>query len=146
MARYQRSFATRLPAEAAFARVSDVTRFIEWDPSVKRAVRVAGDGTSIGTVYELVVEAGGVAKMRYEVTAYEAPRRMVMVARTFFLTSVDEVRVIEAGAGSIVTYDARLSLNGPLALLDPLLDRAFRRIGDRAATGLARFLAVDPAT
>jgi hypothetical protein len=39
-----------------------------------------------------------------------------------------------------VTYDARLTLNGPLALLDPLLGAAFRRIGDRATAGLCRVL------
>lgn len=37
-----------------------------------------------------------------------------------------------------VTCDAKLTLNGPLALFDPLLGLAFRTIGDRAAVGLRR--------
>ena len=78
--------------------------------------------------------------MRYEVKEYEPPRRILLVARTSFLTSVDEVRVEAAGSGSIVKYDAKLTLNGPLTLFDPLLRLAFRRIGDRAAAGLKRVL------
>ena len=38
------------------------------------------------------------------------------------------------GAGTSVTYQADLHLNGPLGrLLDPLLGLGFRRVGDRAA-------------
>ena len=36
----------------------------------------------------------------------------------------------------MVTYDAELTLNGPLGLADPLLGIGFKRIGDRAAEGL----------
>ncbi len=140
MAHYVTSVATPLSAAEAFAYMADITRFVEWDPGVKRVVRVAGHGAGVGTTYDLKVEAGGTTVMRYEVTEYEPPRRILLVARTTFLTSVDEVRVDAAGSGSIVTYDAKLTLHGPLTLFDPLLRLAFRRIGDRAAVGLRRVL------
>lgn len=131
MARYVTSVATPLSATEAFAYMADVTHFVEWGPGVKRVLRV-------GAAYDLTVQAGGTTVMRYEVKAYEPPRRILLVARTSFLTSVDEVRVEVAGSGSIVIYDAKLTFNGPLGLLDPLLRLAFRRIGDRAAAGLKR--------
>lgn len=140
MARYVTSVATPKSAAEAFAYMADVTRFAEWDPGVKRAVRVAGGGPGLGAAYDLTVQAGGTTVMRYEVKEYDAPRRIVLVARTLFLTSVDEVRVEEASRGTVVTYDATLTLNGPLRLFDPLLRLAFRTIGDRAAAGLARAL------
>jgi carbon monoxide dehydrogenase subunit G len=140
MARYVTAVRTPLAVEEAFSYLADVTHFQEWDPGVKKARRVAGDGASIGTAYELTVSAGGTTTMRYEVTEWQPPRRFTLIARTTFLTSVDEVRVEPAPTGSTVTYDATLTLNGPLALLDPLLKLAFRRIGDRAATGLRRVL------
>ena len=140
MTRYSTSVATPLPAAEAFAYMSDVTHFVEWDPGVQQAVRVTGDGTSVGTAYDLTVRAGSTTVMRYEVTEYQAPRRILLVARNRFLTSVDEVRVEPAKSGSIVTYDAKLTLNGLLGLLDPLLGIVFRRIGDRAAAGLRRVL------
>lgn len=140
MARYVTAVRTPLSVEEAFQYLADVTHFQEWDPGVKKALRVAGDGASIGTAYELTVSAGGTTTMRYEVTEWQPPRSFKLIARTTFLTSVDEVRVEPEATGSTVTYDATLTLNGPLALLDPWLKLAFRRIGDRAATGLRRVL------
>jgi hypothetical protein len=140
MARYETSVATELSAAEAFAYMADVNHFVLWDPGVKRVRRVAGDGAGVGSAYDLTVQAGGTTVMRYEVKQYEPPHRLLLVARTAFLTSVDEIRVEASGSGSIVTYDAELTLNGPLRLLDPLLRVAFRRIGDRAAAGLQRVL------
>ncbi len=140
MARYVTSVRSPLSAAEAFAYMADVTRFVEWDPGVKRAVRVGGDGAGVGTAYDLTVQAGATTVMRYEVEEYQAPRRILLVARTRFLTSVDEVTVEAAGSGSVVTYDAKLTLRAPFALFDPLLRLAFRHIGDRAAAGLKRVL------
>ncbi len=140
MARYITSVATPLSVAEAFAYMADVTHFVEWDPGVKRVLRVAGDGAGVGAAYDLTVHAGGTTVMRYEVKEYEPPRRILLVARTSFLTSVDEVRVEPAGSGCVVTYDAKLTLNGRLGLFDPFLRLAFRRIGDRAAIGLKRVL------
>lgn len=139
MARYATTVSTRLSPADAFAFMADVRRFADWDPGVSKAVRVSGDGPA-GSAYELTIAPGGTV-MRYEVTAFEAPRLLRMVARTRFLTSIDEVRVEPSGAGSVVTYDAVLTLNGALGLLDPLLQVAFNRLGDRAAAGLKRALA-----
>jgi Polyketide cyclase / dehydrase and lipid transport len=140
MARYVTSVATPRSAEEAFSYMADVTHFVEWDPGVKEVRRVTGDVVGVGAMYDLTVKAGGTTVMRYEVKEYEPPRRILLVARTSLLTSVDEVRVQASGTGSIVTYDAELTLNGPLRLFDPLLRLAFGRIGDRAAAGLERVL------
>jgi len=78
--------------------------------------------------------------MRYEVKEYEPPRRIILVARTSLLTSVDEVRVEASDSGCSVTYDATLTLNGPLCLFRPALAFGLRHIGDRAAAGLKRVL------
>ena len=67
MARYTTSVRTPLSPAEAFAYMADVTHFQEWDPGVKRAVRVLGDGKSVGTAYDLTVKAGGTTVMRYEV-------------------------------------------------------------------------------
>jgi carbon monoxide dehydrogenase subunit G len=120
--------------------MADIRRFAAWDPGVIRAVRVTGDGTSAGSAYDLTVKAGGTSVMRYVVQDFEPPRRVFLVAKTTFFTSEDEIRVEPDGSGSIVTYDATLRLNGPLAFFDPLLRVAFRRIGDRATAGLQRAL------
>jgi hypothetical protein len=141
MAHYVTSAKTALSPDEAFSYMADVTRFVEWDPGVVRVRRVTGNGAGVGTSYDLTVQSIPPMVMRYQVTEYEPPRRIVLVARTLFLSSFDEIRVEPSGSGSIVTYDARLTLNGPLGGFDPLLRPVFRRIGDRAAAGLKRVLA-----
>lgn len=137
MARYVTTVPTPLSPEQAFAFMADVRRFTEWDPGVVRAVQVTGDGPGPGAAYDLTVKAGGTATMRYEVTAFDAPRRFFIVGRTSRLLSEDEIRVEPAaGGGSLVTYDARLTFTSWLRVFDFALGWAFRRIGDRAAAGL----------
>lgn len=140
MARYVTTATCPLPATEAFAYMADIRHFVEWDPGIKRVVRVTGDGPGVGTAYDVTVQAGTTTVMRYTVKEYEPSRRILIVSRTPFLTSVDEITVEPAGSGSTVTYDAKLTLNGPLGLFDPLLRLAFGFIGDRAADGLRRVL------
>lgn len=140
MARYRTSISTPLVPSEAFAFMSDVSRFVEWDPGVKKVVRISGEGASVGSAYDLTIEAGGTTVMRYEVKESDPPRRLSLVSRTSFLTSEDQITVEPASGGSVVTYDATLTLRGPLGLFDPLLGVAFKRIGDRAAAGLQRAL------
>ena len=125
--------------EDAFAYLSDLARFDEWDPGIRRAEQVEGDGPGQGAVYEL--EASGTT-LRYVVDLFEPPRVVRARARSTFISSVDTIGVEpdESSPGSIVTYDADLTLNGLLRVGDPLLKLAFDRIGDRAARGLAEKL------
>ncbi len=55
-------------------------------------------------------------------------------------TSIDLITVQTDDEGTLVTYDAELTLNGVLGLADPLLRLAFGRIGDKAAAGLREAL------
>ena len=141
MARYRARVATPLPAAEAFDYVADLTNFAEWDPGVRRSVQVAGDGSELGAAYDVTVAAGPRdLTLRYEVDEHDAPHTCLVVARSTVFTSTDRITVEPDGDGSVVTYDAELTLNGPLGLFDPVLRLAFGRIGERAAAGLRRAL------
>ena len=49
------------------------------------------------------------------------------------------------GGGTLISYEAKLTLRGPFTLADPLLALAFRRIGERALAGLRSTLAASGA-
>lgn len=140
MARYVTSVRTPMSPPEAFAFMSDITRFPEWDPGVASAVKVQGAAATVGAAYDLTIAGGRPMVMRYEVVEVDPPRRIKLVASTRWLRSVDEIRVTPDGAGAVVTYDAVLTLRGPLGLFDAVLGLAFKRIGDRAAAGLRRVL------
>jgi len=56
------------------------------------------------------------------------------------ITSIDHIYFKKTETGCEVTYDALLELNGPLSFLDVAIKKMFKRIGDKAATGLAEAL------
>lgn len=141
MARYAVHIKTDHTPQEAFAYVADLDNFAEWDPGVRKATQVVGSGPGLGSAYDITVAGiGRDLVLRYEITSYEEPFRAVARAESPLLTSVDEISVEPAPDGSIVTYDAELTLNGLVGAFDPFLRLVFGRIGDRAAAGLIEAL------
>jgi carbon monoxide dehydrogenase subunit G len=141
MARYTVQIRSPKPPSEAFDYLADLRNFAEWDAGVRRVEQVAGDGAGPDTEFDVTVRAGlGSLTLRYRTISYDPPDSVVVEARSTFLTSLDTITVEPDGTGSVVTYDAELRLNGPLALGDRLLGLTFDRIGDRATAGLVREL------
>lgn len=142
MARYTVSVRTPRSQEDAFDYLADLRNFAEWDPGVVAASQVDGDGGGPGSSFRVEVKAvGGPMALTYVTERYERPEVVVAVASNSRLTSHDTITVRAEDEGSIVTYDAVLTLNGWLRFADPLLGLVFGRIGDRAAGGLIEALA-----
>lgn len=130
---------TPLTPGVAFAFMADLTNFERWDPGVVRAEQVAGTRPGPDATYDVTVK-GMRRPLRYDTVEYEAPTRVVVLARSRLLTSRDAITVEPDGDGSVVTYHARLTLNGPLRIADSLVARSFTRIAERAADGLVQAL------
>lgn len=129
-----------------FAYLADLRNFAEWDPGVKAVSQVQGSGGGPDSVFDVTV-AGlvGDLTLRYVTEDYNAPRNLLVVARSAVFTSIDRITVEPDGTGSVVTYDADLRLNGVLRVGDLGLRLVFGYIGDRAAAGLRRVLDAQPA-
>ena len=141
MARYRTTVRTDMAPAEAFAFMADLRNFEDWDPGVQRATQVDGTGGGPDASFDVVVDAPGKGlALRYETTEYDAPRRVVVKAESKMFTSLDRIDVEPDGTGSFVTYDAELTLNGPLGVFDILLRPVFNRIGGRADDGLQRAL------
>ena len=137
MAHYTVSISSPMAPDEAFAYMADLNNFAEWDPGVVHVEQVEGSGTGPDAVFDVTVK--GFPKdlvLRYRTTSFEPGTRVVARAESKILTSLDTITVAPDGAGSIVTYDAELTLNSLLGLADPLLGIAFQQIGGRAAAGL----------
>ena len=134
---------TPLQPDDAFAYMADLNHFAQWDPGVARVQQVSGDGPGPDAAFDVAVKAAGRSiTLRYNIVRYEAPSTVVAFAESSLLSSRDTITIepSESGSGSIVTYDAVLTLKGLLALADPLLGLSFKRIGDRAGAGLVAAL------
>lgn len=142
MARYTVTIPSSKSAADAFAYMSDMRTFIDWDPGISRVTQVTGDGPGAGAVFDVAVKgfAGRDTVLRYDTVEFEAPRTVLLRGRNALFTSVDRVTVEPTATGSNVTYDAVLTMNGILAPMNLALGLVFNRIGDRAAKGLRRVL------
>ena len=141
MTRIREQIATRLPAEATFAYVADFARQAEWDPNTTSSRRVDAGPLGVGARFALAVKAGGrTAPMEYRIAEYDPPRRVVLVGEGSGVWSSDEITFTPTAGGSVVDYVAVIKLRGVLGVVQPLLGRAFARLGRDAADGMRRAL------
>lgn len=141
MARYVTTVRSAKTPREAFAYMADLRNFAEWDPGVTAVRQVEGSGGGPDSVFDVTVAAPGRdLTLRYVTEEYDAPRHLLVVARSLVFTSIDRITVEPDGKGSVVTYDADLRLNGVLRVGDLGLRLVFGQIGDRAAAGLRRAL------
>ena len=144
MARYVATVPSSRPADETFAYLADFTSTQEWDPGVVRGTRLDDGEIGIGSRFEITVKSLRESSLVYEVTAYDAAaRRIVLRGTNALVISLDEITVVPdaSGTGCAVTYDADLRLRGPLKLFEPVLRLSFSTIGDKAAAGLRAQLA-----
>jgi len=138
MARFVDTVSTSWSQDDAFSYMADARNFAEWDPGTLRVEQVKGDGAGSDAVFDVTAEVGSRSSvLRYEVTEWDPPRRVVLEASKSWMHLRDEIVVEAVDAEIRITYDARITLRGPLQLFDKLLDKRFQVIGERAAAGLA---------
>jgi hypothetical protein len=150
MARYVAKMRTPRSPTEVFDYMADFRNVAAWDPSIRRVDQVVGTGGSSDAEFDVTISnPGRDMLLRYRTVEYDAPHGLRLVARNRWFTSDDRITVTPDegdGDGSILVYDARLTLSGPLGLADPLLGFAFNRVADRAVSGLHRALDGVPVT
>jgi NAD(P)-dependent dehydrogenase (short-subunit alcohol dehydrogenase family) len=146
MARFRGTVRSDRSVEEAFDYLADFANAAEWDPGTHAAERLDEGPIGVGSAFRLLVAAGPrQVPFEYRITAYDRPHRVVLVAESATVRSEDTVTVVPAaGGGSLLTYDAELTLRGRLAPGDVLLRPFFDRLGAKGLAGLRRALG-DPA-
>jgi Polyketide cyclase / dehydrase and lipid transport len=134
----------RGPAET-FGYLATFSNAAQWDPGVLSGEQLDPGPVRLGTRFRLVVPfLGRRLPLTYVVTTYSPDRVVVLDAESRLLRLADRIEVAAGSDGAMVSYDADVRLRGPLRLLDPLLQRGFGAVGDRAAAGLEKALAGGP--
>ncbi len=138
MVHYRRRLVVPVPLDEAFAYLSRFSSTAEWDPGVRSARMVTPDPVALGSVFALdAVFMGNTVPLRYEITEFDPPNRVVLAAENASVRSTDAITFsADPSGGTAVEYDADLALKGLARLAAPIFALAFRRIGDRASDGL----------
>ncbi len=141
MATYTTTIRTQRTADDVFAYMSDLLNFAEWDPGTKGVVQVGGIGAGLDSAYDVTVSVPGRDMvLTYRVVHFDRPHAVTARAESKTLISNDVITVAADGDATLVTYSAELQLKGLLRVADIGLSLAFKRIGDKAAAGLATHL------
>jgi len=138
MAHFHAELEIDRPIEEVFATVVDFSRTEQWDPTVRQARRLDGPGPiAVGSEYDVRVDTPGRAlRLTYAVAELRAPERVVFEAESQWLRARDAIELHKAGAGTLLVWDATLSLHGLAYLLDLPLHLAFQWSGARSLEGL----------
>ena len=142
MAHYHATIDSRRGPAETFDYLATFSNAAQWDPGVLTGVQLDPGPVRVGTRFRLVVPfLGRRVPLTYAVTRYSPEGMITLEAVSRLLRLADRIEVAADGDGAMISYDADVRLRGPLRLLDPLLQRGFGAVGDRAAAGLARALA-----
>jgi len=143
MSTFSTTVSSPLPPADVFTYMARFSNAAEWDPGVVSAEDVTPGPPVRGSRYLLVV--GFLTRkvpLEYRIEEIDAPRRVVLQAENSMISSTDIIEVSPGpDGGSTIAYEANLNLKGKLALFSPLAALAFRRVGERAASGLSAALA-----
>ena len=141
MARFVTTVESALPAGEAFDLLANFDSVADWDPGVSAAERLDADPVRVGSAFLVTVVFGPQRiPLTYVVRDLHPGERVVLQAVTADFISHDVITVAPTAEGSLVTYDATLTLQGVRRVADPLLHLAFQVIGRRADAGLRAVL------
>jgi hypothetical protein len=144
MAHYNASLHTARSPEDTFAYLSDFSTTAEWDPGVLEAERLGEAPVREGTEFRLVaIFLGRKIPLIYRIIEYDPPSAVTFRGESSTVLSLDRIVFEPSRGGTRIVYDADLALKGAFKLADPLLRLAFRRVGNRALSGLLRTLEED---
>lgn len=146
MARYAATVESPWQPAEVFDYIADFSTNAEWDPGTISAER-RGDGPiGLGAEYRLVVSfLGRTSRLTYRIVEYERPSIVTFRGENAAVVSLDRITVEPWSGGTRLTYTATLTPKGATRLAHPLLALAFRRVGDKALTGLRAALATTTA-
>ncbi len=138
MARVRRTTVVPGTVESVFDYLADFSTTREWDPGIVDAEKLTEGPPIVGSKFRVVARfMGRDVELVYTTTEYERPERFTVDGRNATSRSVDTITFAEdASGGTRITYEAELTLKGPLALFDPALRVVFERLADKAIAGL----------
>lgn len=141
MARYRGTVESNRSQVETLDYMAEFANVRSWDPTVAEARPLQQGDPGRGSRFFVRVHwLGRDLPLTYEITEFEPPRRLVLRAENATNVSEDTVEVAPQGEGSLLVYEAQVTLKGAARLFDPLLALAFKRLGDNAAAGLRREL------
>ena len=141
MTRLSETASTSLSPAEAFAAVGDFENIDQWDPGVTSSVKRTPGEVGVGTVYDLELTYRDRAlQMSYTVTELIDGERIVLEGTGGVVHAIDVISFEPNDGGTLVTYQADLTLTGIARIFQPLLNGRLAAVGEAAGHGLRTWL------
>lgn len=130
------------PRSEVFAYAGEFANIEKWDPGIESSKKAGNGETGVGTMYRVEsVMAGKTIPMDYTVRDWQPDQRVELFGRGEGFTSVDIIEFEDApDGGTLVKYEAEITLYNFLRFLGPLMNIPFNRLGEHALDGLVESL------
>lgn len=140
-AKITRTIEVSVPVDKAFDYVADFSTTETWDPGIVEGRRVDDGPVGVGSAFDVVADFGGRRlPLRYRITEYERPSRVVLVGEGARFRGVDDIRFSPSAGGTRIDYLADLRLRGLARIAEPFMRGRFEQLSDDAIDGLSRTL------
>jgi uncharacterized protein YndB with AHSA1/START domain len=123
------------PTPEVFAFLADLENIPRWNYAIVETHKVSQGPVGVGTIYRQVRSVPRRSEERFEVTAYDPPRRLEIRGRLGPFPSRLSYALDAIPEGTRVTNAVELELRGPGRLLGPV---AVPRVRDAVAANLQK--------
>ena len=141
MTRLLETASTSLSPAEAFAAVGDFENIDQWDPGVISSVKRTPGEVGVGTVYDLELSyRDRTLEMAYTVTELVDGEKIVLEGTGGVIHAIDVISFEPNDEGTLVTYQADLTLTGIARFFQPLIKDRLAEVGEAAGHGLRTWL------
>lgn len=121
--------------------LSDFAHTEDWDPGTVRCRRTDAGPVDVGAKYENTSKfRNKETTLQYEVTRFDAPKRITLRGENKTVVSVDDMAVSGDADASTVTYTAEFTFKGMARLAEPFVKGPLNKLADDARDGLSAAL------
>lgn len=118
------------PVEAVFAYVANFVTCAEWDSTAVSSVRLDDGPLGVGSEFDVVCKVGlSKIKLRYQVTVFDAPNKIVLVGVGSLFTVEDVITISPDGDATRLTYTATFTYKFGLGKLAPAIESGLKKMG-----------------
>ncbi|MFJ2784006.1 MULTISPECIES: SRPBCC family protein [unclassified Streptomyces] len=134
--RVERTFVVRRPLPELVAYLEDFAHAEEWDPGTVRCARLDEGPVAPGARWHNTSRfRDRTTELEYRLAVRE-PARLVFVGENRTVTAVDDLRFLDEGTDTRLTYRASLGFKGLARFAAPFLRAEFERLADGVSARL----------
>jgi uncharacterized protein YndB with AHSA1/START domain len=135
VATFENTVMIRRPIEQVFGFLSDFENISRWNYAIVETHKISQGPVGVGTIYQQVRSVPSQSEERFEVTAYNPPRRLEIRGQLGPFPSRLSYALDIVPEGTRVTNSVELELRGPGRLLGRV---AVPRVRDAVAANLRK--------